>query len=345
MKNKLTKSHGFTLIELLLYVGIVAIMTIAIYGFYSKRQVDSMVHTLSNNLEIIDNGVLAAYSTSSGFGALNNTFAIAADIIPKELIIDANNAGNTFGGNIILGSTVVSGNPGYSITLDKMPSYACTKLATSNFVAKIQEIYINSVIVKTAGASLNPTQIVAIAAQCNNPLNTIMFNNTLLSSPLDATGTSSSVRAKELPYYIATVGSPSAAVGPACVGGSAWNGSFCSCPVNTEWNGSTCVTFNTQTPQPGWCQRGQGWLPETKICVPLPHGSSSNLYSGNRNLPGSITTPPIQTLVGGQIIPVAGTEVLAGRTITWGAGQVDDTTVQVCVNGNWSVTYKRCVTP
>lgn len=339
------KINGFTLIELLLYVGLVALLSIGIYSYYNKKQTNATVYNLTKNLTLIDKGVIDIYSTVASFTTLNNTFAISSKIVPPNIVSGASNISDQFGGSITIATATITGNPGYSMTLDTIPSYACTKLATTAFASYVQEVAINGLTVKTAGAPITSAQIPNIAAQCNNTNNTIVYRNLLVPTLQDAVGSAATTRNKETPYYIATVGSPSTGVGPVCAGGSTWNGSFCSCPANTEWSGSACITFGTTSPQAGWCPRGQGWLPDTKICAALPNGSSTNQYNSGRNLPGSITTPVVQTTVGGQIAPAPGTEVIAGKTVTWTIGNVDNTTVQVCVNGSWDATTRRCITP
>lgn len=342
---KIKKQKGYTLIELLLYLGVVVLIISGIYSFYNKVQTNIKATNLSNNLRMIDNQIAATYNILGGFTTLTNANIIAANIPPKEMVVDANNIQNTLGGALTFGTATVGSVAGYSITLTKLSSYACNKLATLDFASIVQEVAINGTTVKVANGPLTPAQIATTASKCaTSESNTLIYRNILLTANLDATGTTSVTRNKETAYNIPTIGNPSAGISPSCAGGATWNNSFCSCPAGTEWNGSSCVTFGTTT-QPGWCQRGQGWASDSKVCAALPHGTSSNTYAGGRNLPGSVTTTPAETIAVGKTIPAANSEVVGGRTITSPIGVTTDTNVQVCVNGSWDASVLRCVTP
>lgn len=345
------KNLGFTLLEIMLTVGIIAIISIGIYSFYNKQSENAKIVTLTNYLNVIDSSLKNSFSSSTDFTLLNNSFLINSNIIPTEMVQNTTTINNLFGGQIVLASATVSAVPGYSLTFDKISPDVCTKLSTTQFSAKVQEIVINGTTVKTANGPLTPTQIAQIAANCVNTNNTIVFRDIMINPNMDAIGNPNASRSKELPVYIPTIGNPSTSgASSTCAGGTTWNGSFCSCPINTEWNGNACIAFGTTT-QPGWCPRGQGWLPGTRTCAALPNGSSSNIYSEGRNLPASITTGPVQNAtdptqsITGKTIPAAKSEVIAGKTIMSPEGQLDNTSVQVCVNGIWNATANRCVTP
>lgn len=345
IKTKIKKQNGFTLIELILYLGITILLTIGIYTYYQNRKVDAILYTMNNNLSQIDKSINAMYSTVASLTSLNNQFAIETNIIPKEMVIGIDKISNKLGGFMTIASSTIAGNPAYSMTFDGLSGNACSKIATNNFSTKMQEISVNGVIVKSNAGSITPAQINASTKECKIVSNTVVYKNILPITMLDPVGSTAPIRVKEAPQYIASVGFLSTGASGSCGGGTTWNGSFCSCPIATEWNGSACIAFNTTTPQAGWCQRGQGWTPINKICSALPNGSSGNSYVAGRNIPQIIVAPPTQTVPGGQIVSAITTEVIAGRTITSPVGQLDNNTVQVCVNGAWDVTSRRCITP
>jgi type II secretory pathway pseudopilin PulG len=390
MFNK--KNKGFTLIETMLYVGIVAVMMISIFKVYSKLSTNAKVSTMTSYMKVIDNNITGAYTTALNFGTISNVSVIASGMIPHELVSGTSIIGDMFGGQTTVAPAVVAGNPAYSLTLSQIPNEACTKIATGDFASMVQEVAVNGATVKVANAPINSAAIIAIANACKNVNNTVVYRNTLIVPTLDAVGNVNPIRNKETPYYIATVGNPSNGIAPSCAGGTSWDGGFCNCPTGTEWNGSSCVAFGTATPQAGWCPFGQGWLQDTRTCAPLPNSitnpqnfagnngpvlpcaagevyapgtqtctplnvaQSTGIYAGDRNLPGTITTTPFQTVNGADVLPTAGTatvgaispydsKAIGSKTIVWGAGNTDNLTVQTCVNGAWDPTTLRCVTP
>lgn len=345
--SKIKKESGYTLIELLLYIGIVAVLGITVFSFYTKKQEETKINNLTRVFQEIDVNVNNSLAAIISYSGLNNGFLTSSKLVPNEMIVNNNTISNTLGGTLDISPFTVNGNPGYALSANFLSPSVCTKLATTKYASDVQQVLVNDTIVKAANTALTPQAIALIAQKCTENNNTVMFRNAPNSAFLDGNGLGEN-RVKEQPQYISTVGTPSASgLSSSCAGGTTWNGSFCSCPTGTEWNGGSCVAFNTVN-QPGWCPRGSGWLPGTKTCAVLPNGSSSNQYVAGKNLPNVIDTPVTDTLRQGMTIPTTRTEVITGRNIVSPNGNIDDNptqaTVQVCINGSWNPTANRCVT-
>lgn len=344
---KIRKDKGYTLIELLLYIGIVAILGITIFSFYTKRSEETRINNLTRVFQEIDTNVNNSLAAINAYSGLNNNFLTSSRLVPNEMILNNNTITNTLGGTLDITPVTINGNSGYALSVTFLSPSVCTKLATTDYASKIQQVLVNGTIVKAANTPLTPQAIALTAQNCSANNNTVVFRNSPNLAFLDAGGLGSN-RVKEQPQYISTIGTPSASgLSSSCAGGTTWNGSFCSCPTGTEWNGGSCIAFNTTT-QPGWCPRGSGWIPGTKTCAVLPNGSSSNQYIAGKNLPDVITTSATDTLRQGMTIPATRTDIITGRSIISPIGNIDDNptqaTVQVCVNGYWDTSANRCVT-
>ena len=366
------KKNGFTLLEILLYVGMIALLMAAVIRFYIKKDIDARVYTMTNYMVLIDRSVGDSYSSSLNYMTLSNAAAIASNLIPSEIVSKTGMIGNLFGGSVTLTPSTVGASPAYSITLNQVPNYACTKFATGFFANYVQSVTVNGISVKTAGLPVTSAEIANAAASCVQKQNTISFINFIVPPVLDAVGSIGLVRNKEVPYHISTIGNPSSGIAPSCLGGSSWDGSFCSCPSGTSWNGTSCLAFGSVTPQPGWCPLGEGWAQDTQTCVLLPQTAlqlaqvnpSTTPWTGGNALPcpvgqvyapGTMVCTPLNTAletnnyIGGRnlsaVITTPPFEIINGTASIPPAGSanVSGTVINWAVGNSDNLTVQTCV--
>lgn len=351
MKKILLKSEGYTLIELLLYIGIVVVLGVSIFNYYSKKSIEVDVYNYSQDLISIDKQLEGVCASVGCDTALNNAFLINNRIIPDYLVNGSNLQHNIDGGGPLSitnapGSIPGTTNPVYRLITSDVSQYACVKLATSEFARTTATVMnINTVPILSSTTPFSSQTVANAATNCNLRLNRVQFFKEVSVPLLDPVPSTAPTRPKENALYIPTIGLTSSVSGASgmCAGGSTWNGSFCACPANTHWNGSTCLLLNsTQT----WCHQGQGGNTANKTCQTLPSGTSvtANHRSG-RHITNASTIAPQKTLGDGNEIPVAGSTIISGKNISWQTGVKEDGFVHTCVNGAWNTTLKRCVTP
>lgn len=340
--------QGYTLIELIIFVGLLALLMVAIYVIYDKVSNRMKANSLSKQLIVLSANIEQSFATLLSPTGLNNNYALNAQLVPKGLAGGSSTGiTNTFGGGV----TVAASGLNYTVTLDNIPRDVCALVGTSNFFKLANGISVNGTSIKTNGP-LTSTHLSNIAINCGTNARATLVATYPITDPLiDEEGVVTPLRAKEDPRYIARIART--ASGMTCSGGSSWNGTFCSCPSGGEWNGTSCIAFNTETPQAGWCQLGEGWLPDTKTCAPLPYlnptipaNSQNNVYVNGKNLPSSVTTNRIQQdQKSFHLSEAYSGEVIAGRSLSWQQGNLDNQTLQMCVNGTWDTVSRTCVTP
>lgn len=377
---------GYTLLELMLVLGVITLLVIAIYTAYAKKATSEAVKNQTAYLSSLTNSINEAFIASKvdvtstateGYSKLTNTSAISANLVPTSLVNGASTIKNIFGGNITLSSTTITNVtgtlPAYSISLTNIPSAACTLLTTTDYANSMQEVWVGTVRVKTAGTSQTniSTATTACAAATSS---TVEFRNfKLVDNMLSGAVVT---RTKENPYYIASIGDVITSGATACAGGSAWNGSFCACPINTQWNGTSCVAFGSTA---GWCNKGQSWNGTACITTPTTAATFSH-YTANFNAMTSTSAPTVTSAVAspiaiymnasgfnpalgpntqttsGRYLPDLPTSIVASNTADTilkksagsscaAGGNFDGRICQVCVNGTWDTTLLRCVTP
>lgn len=352
--NRSKSKKGFTLMELVLVTGIVSFIAVGIFSSYQSRHDNQLAKQVTEEITALNSNINFAYSTVGGLSALSATTAIAGNLVPESLILSNGNIG--FGGvsaNMTLTQASIPGSPStpaYTLSVGDLNSKFCNRLATSNLATySASYVHINGTQLKTPLTNIND-YVKSIAVNCTgSPTYTLNLTYKIFIPPSVNSGELLLARDKENSFYISTVADETLSSAPVytCTGGATWRDTFCSCPTNTMWDGNQCSPFNSSSSPAGWCPLGQGWIPGTKVCGNLPNGSSSGQYVDGRYLPSVVdsTFATRQNIYGGQKTPGIGTESFGGRTISWGVGNVDPKTVQVCINGAWNASRARCETP
>lgn len=262
--NLKNKSKGFTLVEILLIVAIISIITIGIYSKYKANAKANNVVLQTQDLYALGNKITSAYQSATSLASLSNSTAISSGIVPLELI-SSSNILNRFGGTITLNPVTIAAASGYEIQLNAIDANVCALLGATSFASNVDEIWVNGVSMKTTGAAITNSNIVAITNACNTATY-ISFRNRMFynDSPISYVQTRLTQTDK---YYIPTIANPVISASNACSGGASWTGSFCSCPASTEWNGSACASNTTILTN---CVYGTGAVSGTLTCQTLP---------------------------------------------------------------------------
>lgn len=329
------KSKGFTLIETLVIVGIVSLIAITLYSYYSKKAYEALITKQINHLVSLDMGVQNFIRSSANLNNVTPANLIASNVVPTELV-DGGNLRNAFGGNITFSvNTSFVTNDSLDMTITNLPIEACIQTISSKVGENANVITANGMIVKNIGDAFDSIMLSNATLRCVNNTNTVVFRKVVERANLQAGpgGTlflNNALRPRN-PYYVPPLGDIVNSPAVVCQGGSTWNGAFCSCSVGSKWNGFQCVTYNNPT-VPGTCPLGQGW-DATQTCQILPSGvSPGETYTAGRRVPNIYGSLPLQRTV---------PESPLGCTAP--GSFYDGRTCMVCINGSvWNGF--RCVT-
>lgn len=276
------KSFGYTLVEIIVVVGLISLIASLTVAKYKNSNFNNNVQSQINDIEIIGDRITNAYQNSGNIAGLSTTSAIANKLVPDELI-NGTNVNTRFGDSLtILGTTVatVPVSQAFRITLNNIDSQICSKLATSKIGNQADEILINGVSMKAIGSPLSPVDIQNITNACGNATSLAFTNRIYYNQSLNTLNTYNQNRPNQTDkHYIPTVAATTTnAVAVSCQGGSAWNGSYCGCPVNTSWNGFNCQSVNS----PSNCQYGTGNQKDNtglvNQCAALPTTKTTETY-------------------------------------------------------------------
>lgn len=329
------KSKGFTLIETLITVGIVSLIAITLYSYYSKKSYEALISRQINYLVSLDIGVQNFIRASANLNNVTPANLINSNVVPTELVQGAT-LRNAFGGNITFAvATSFAANDSLDMTVTNLPIEACMQTISSRVGETANRISVNGFVVKDVGDPYDSVMLANATLRCLNNTNTVVVRKVveranLVAGPGGDLFLDNALRQRD-PYYVPSLGNLVTSPAVVCQGGSAWNGAFCSCAAGSKWNGFQCVVYNDPT-VPGTCPLGQGW-DATQTCQPLPNGvSPGETYTAGRRVPNNYAALPLQRTV---------SENPAFCTAP--GSFYDGRTCLVCINGaTWNGF--RCVT-
>ena len=347
-KLKYNKNNGFILLEIILVLGLVGLASAAIYGNYNNKREDKTVDRQLILLEDITKRTVSAFSTSQN-PATNATTEnlMAMKAVPVELRDEVNGKViNLFGGSIFVSGINPAVDPlvtppaseadagAIRITLDKISSNACSKLALSPYGNKAYGLSINGTQIRPDGTPPTTDQVIEVTNNCslsseNQISYTYSFYQPDLIPRIIGNG---AIRNKETPENIADIGS-STITPAACVGGSTWSpeSSSCFCPATSQWDGSECVPFESDV---GNCYPGTGW--NGNACVPHPKVGKVESYVAIRNndfdmpVGSDVQNPRVIQEYGRRIPNVGYPEAILSNTQITSTGTVPFTK-EVCI--------------
>lgn len=291
------KNQGYTLVEILLVVGLIMIMSVGIYSTYRTKMEQQKADSQSQLLASLNKDIKGVFANTNSFSALTPANLISAGIVPQEMR-QGTNLVSLYRSPINVGNALVGGQQGYFISLNNIPSNACTLLALNDNNKDVQQIIVNATTIKNVNTPFNTINVANAAAACSvgGVNNTITFRDIQkLGLPVAAGPVVNKGRIN--PYYVPTVGNNVTSPATACAGGSAWNGSFCACPAGygLRYTGTgasaiySCVQYGTN----GMCPPGQSWV----YSGPMPALGSNGAIPPKQCM-ATTTTRPNPHIVG-----------------------------------------------
>ena len=296
------KRNGYSLVEIIMVLGVISMLTIAVYNVAAKTNINYKVDKQAQLIQEIITGledhlVTVSDADTSSTATISSIVSpidnlITQRLIPNDMIVD--NGGTLevktlFGTAVNIGATNVSDgvNPaisGYYISMDKIPNEACSRLASHpKIVEKSQNITVNGVSVKAAGSSqIDPAALSnnCVSATDENTISVSVtpFKNGVVA--LTSSNALSSKREKESPGMIAPIGEKTTpGVTYACTGGAIWDLNVSSCVCSTGvWNGVACSTSANTVNNAGNCGLGMFWEEYSRQCVAISTCSNSQTW-------------------------------------------------------------------
>jgi len=329
------KNKGFTIIEMLIVVGVTALIAVSVFYFYLARHRETVIVNQISLLKELNTNIQKFARTTNNLALITPINLINANIPPLDFV----NMGvirHGFNGNITFAvGTSMLPNDSIDTIIPNLPNDVCTRIVSSSLGEDATQIVVNGSLVRSLGTPFNSVVIAGAALNCVNINNTVILREVierefLQPGPGGTLFLSNTLRQRN-PYHVPTLGNVVTSPAVTCLGGSTWNGSFCSCAAGSDWNGFRCVTHNDPT-VPGACALGQGWN-NTQTCQLLPSGTSlGEVHTAGRRVPNLYSVIPLQRTV----------PELPGSCTAPGSF-FDGRNCLVCINGaTWNGF--RCVT-
>lgn len=156
--------RGATAFEILLYVGLVALLVVGVFGIYQLAFGSSKVQTEKQNMQAIIGQVNNLYGTNRDFGTANITTVLANTKAAPAPMIVGTGLKNSWNGAV----TVTGNSDTFTVQTAAVPQKECIELA---------QIAVNPVAVRVNGAAQTlPLNATAVAGACTSATNTIAWD-------------------------------------------------------------------------------------------------------------------------------------------------------------------------
>jgi len=127
---------GRSMVEILGVLAIVAVLSVGGIAGYSKAMAKFKIGKTLDQVSTLVTEIRSLYSGSNEYQGISVTSLITYQIIPNEMIVDANNAKNVFGTPILIGpwdGGVAGSNVGFEIIYNGLSKNTCIQLATADW--------------------------------------------------------------------------------------------------------------------------------------------------------------------------------------------------------------------
>ncbi len=283
--NKKTK--GYSLVEVMLVLGIIAMLTMAVYNVASKAnnsyKVEKQAQLVEQIVVSLDDYLMTVSNTDLGgaTASLTTTFAdtdllIRERLIPSEMteFDGTTNTLKTVWGNTAQFNVIAAGlditpsdaipNPvaAYEIQLDGITSLACSILVTHERISRVaQQITVNNNIVRSPGtwdtATTIATNVEDTAGFCSAASNSIKIGITPQKKgidPLLSSNAAGAIRPKEDKHFISPTATLTNTGATVCVAANGVSATFnattssCTCGSGAEWRGDNVGCVTIDSP-------------------------------------------------------------------------------------------------
>lgn len=157
---------GVALLELMLVIGVVAIGTAGVMATYKVVDSNRKINNEVEHAITIAENVVATSAVAGDFHQINQVNALREGIFPADMLDDAGDPKNAWGGDVLLTATDVDGKPdwGTVLTFEGVPASACSKLATQAAAG----FYAVSVNDENVRDNYGPIDVNALASLCTD---------------------------------------------------------------------------------------------------------------------------------------------------------------------------------
>lgn len=160
-----SRQSGASLVEAVLFLVIVVVILIGIFGLFSGAFSTSKVQTETNNMSALAGDVENVYATNHDYGTADITASLVSTRNAPTPMIVGTGLVNSWGGAV----TVMGASSVFTLSSASIPQKECVQLS---------QIAINPTAVSINGtAQTLPLTVAAVTAACNSPTaNTITWS-------------------------------------------------------------------------------------------------------------------------------------------------------------------------
>ena len=142
--NKIIQ-RGLTMVEAAMVLAIGTIVVAGIMIFYQSASMNSKTNETLTQISDLNSTIKKIYVTAPNYSTLTNSAMINANVLPRKMVSN-NNIYHAFNSTISLAPTSHNGgtNNAYFVTLNNLPSEACSKIILSDMGRSLVEVRVNT---------------------------------------------------------------------------------------------------------------------------------------------------------------------------------------------------------
>jgi prepilin-type N-terminal cleavage/methylation domain-containing protein len=160
------RTRGFNLIEIAIVLAVVGIIVGGIYVAASSVYENNRKQEVQKQLLTIVQNMRAVYAGQVAIGTFTTADAVAARIIPQDMIATATTAINAYGGAVTVAN---AGSTGFEVTFEDVSRGACTEM----LMKTLSTAQIADNLGVTAGSVAIGATIGTITTFCDNTNNDV----------------------------------------------------------------------------------------------------------------------------------------------------------------------------
>ena len=136
---------GLTMVESAMVLAIGTLVIAGVMIFYQSASNNSKTNEVLSQISDLNSTIRKIYTTAPNYNTLTNAAMINSNVLPNKMV-NNNTIYHAFNSTITLAPTSHNGgtNNAYFMTLNNMPSEACSKIILSDMGRSLVEVRVNT---------------------------------------------------------------------------------------------------------------------------------------------------------------------------------------------------------
>ena len=137
MRKFLSEQTGRSMIEMLGVLAIIGVLSVGGIAGYSKAMAKYKQNKLGDQISMLITNLRTAFGNNANYANLTTETAISMGAVDKEMQNGSDAIKNVYGGAVYVNAAAGDTPYSFFITIDGLPSTACTYLASADFGSSI----------------------------------------------------------------------------------------------------------------------------------------------------------------------------------------------------------------